>query len=139
MDIPKTIIFIDKIEDRLKIAKYLWSLLFESMHKKRNQIIWTFSSNQEPSRQEFFIKKFKNRNTYILICIDITGMGVNIRNVACAIQWKILNYLILATLLQWIGRAGYNKTLPTVSIVFIEFKHILPNNIASVKNNLFIL
>ena len=56
------------------------------MRKKKDQIIQIFSSNQEPSRRVFFIKEFKNRNTYIIIGIDAAGMGVNIRDVAYAIQ-----------------------------------------------------
>lgn len=59
-------------------------------------------------------------------------MGVNIRDVARAIQWKIPDHLVLASLLQRIGRAGRDKTLPTVSIVFIESKHVLPDDIALV-------
>lgn len=56
---------------------------------------------------------------------------------ARAIQWKISDYLVLALLFKWIDRAGRDKTLPTVSIVFIESKYILLNNIAFVKDNLF--
>ena len=71
-------IFVDKIEDGLKMAEYLRSLLSESIRKKGDQIIQAFLSNQEPSRQEFFIKEFKDGNTRILICTDAAGMRVNI-------------------------------------------------------------
>ncbi len=76
--IPKTMIFVDKIEDRIKMAQYLRLLLLKLLRKKRDQIIQTFSSNQESSRREFFMEEFENRNTRILICTDIAGMGVNI-------------------------------------------------------------
>lgn len=52
-DIPKTMIFVDKIEDGVKMAQYLRSLLPESMRKKGHQIIQTFSSNREASTREF--------------------------------------------------------------------------------------
>lgn len=136
-DIPKTMIFIDKIENGFKMAKYFWSLLPKSMRKKRDQIIRIFSSNWEPSKWEFFIEEFKNGNTRILIYIDTAKIGVNIRDMACAIQWKIPDYLILATLLQQIGRAKRDKTLLTVSIIFIESKYIFLDDIASVKDSLF--
>ncbi len=32
------------------------------------------------------MEEFENGNTRILICTDAAGMGVNIRDVACAIQ-----------------------------------------------------
>ena len=38
-DIPKTMIFVDKIEDGIKMAQYLRSLLPESQRKKGDQII----------------------------------------------------------------------------------------------------
>ncbi len=44
-DIPKTMIFVDKTEDRLKMVQYLRSLLPKLMRKKGDQIIRTFSSN----------------------------------------------------------------------------------------------
>lgn len=62
-------------------------------------------------------------------------MGVNIRDVAHAIQWKISDHLVLVILLQRIGRIGYNKTLLIVFIIFIAFKYVLPNDIALIKNS----
>lgn len=38
-DIPKTMIFVDKIKDGVKMSQYLRSLLPESMRKKGHQII----------------------------------------------------------------------------------------------------
>ena len=136
-DIFITMIFNDKIEDELKMVAYLRSLLPEFIYKKWDQIIRTFSSNQEPSRRKFFIEEFENGNTRILICIDATGIRVNIWDMACAIQWNISDYLVFATLLQRIGRAGHNKTLLTIAIVFIDFRYILPDDIANVKESLF--
>lgn len=87
--------------------------------------------------REFFMEEFENKNTCILICTDAAGMEVNIRDVAPAIQWKIPDHLVFASLLQRIGRAGRDRTLPTVSIVFIESKHILPDDISFVKDSPF--
>ena len=71
-------IFVDKIEDELKMVEYLQSLLPESICKKRDQIVGIFSSNREPSRRVFFMKEFEKKNTHILICIDAAGIEVNI-------------------------------------------------------------
>lgn len=48
--VPWIMIFVNKIDDELKIIQYLQLLLSESMYKKRAQIILTFSSHQEPSK-----------------------------------------------------------------------------------------
>lgn len=68
------------------MVQYLQLLLVELIRKKRYQIIQTFSFNQEASKQELFIKEFENKNTCILICKDVAGMGVNIKDVLCKIQ-----------------------------------------------------
>ena len=65
----------------------------------------------------------------MLVCTEATGMGVNVRNVARAIQWRIAEHLTLAAPLQRIGRAGQDPDLPAVVIVFAQTKHILsPEN-----------
>ncbi len=64
-------------------------------------------------------------------------MGVNIRDVVLAIQWKIPDHLVFPAPLQRIGRAGHNKTLLRVSIVFIKSKHVLPDDIAPVRDSPF--
>lgn len=43
----------------------------------------------------------------------------------------------LAALPQRIGRAGQHATVPAVSIVFVESKHFLPDDIASQLNSPF--
>ncbi len=83
------------------------------------------------------MEEFENGNTHILIYTDAARMGINIRDVTCAIQWKIPDHLIFAALFQWIGKAGYDKTLLTIFIIFIESKHILPDDIALVKDSPF--
>ena len=72
-----------------------------------------------------------------MVCTDAAGMGVDIPDMVHAIQWKICDHLVFASLLQQIGQAGRDKTLLTVAIMFIESKHFLPEDIASDKNNTF--
>ena len=52
------------------------------------------------------MQDFQIGNTRILVCADAAGMGVHVRDVARAVQWKIAGHLVLATLLQRDGRAG---------------------------------
>ena len=59
LNIPETIIFIDKIEDGIKMAQYLQLLLLESLHKKGNQIIQTFSSTKNLLDERFLWKSMK--------------------------------------------------------------------------------
>lgn len=132
LDRPKTIIFINKIKDGIVIADYLQLLLSETMRTNEIQIIKSFSSNMTANTKEFFMQEFKIGNTYILICIDIIGISINIRDVAYAIQLKIMDYFIFVTLSQQIRKVGWNKVLPAISIIFVKSKHIFFNNIASI-------
>ena len=136
-DIPKTMIFVDKIDEGILIAEYLQLLLPQHMSHQENEIIRPFSSNLQASTREYFMDEFRNGNTRMLVCTDAAGMGVNIPDVARAIQWKISDHLVLAALLQRIGRAGREKRLPAVAIVFVESKHFLETNIADDQKSLF--
>ena len=64
-------------------------------------------------------------------------MSIDIPNVACAIQWKICNYLVLVSLLQQIGQAERDKILLAIAIVFVESKHFLLESIAFDENSSF--
>ena len=56
---------------------------------------------------------------------------------ACTIQWKISDHLIFTALSQWIGSARRNKILLIVSIVFIESKYVLLDNITLMRDSPF--
>lgn len=71
------------------------------------------------------MQDFQIGNTRILVCADAAGMGVHVRDVARAVQWKIAGHLVLATLLQRDGRAGRDKNLAAVAIVFVDSKRFL--------------
>lgn len=71
-----------------------------------------------------------NGDTRILICTDAAGMGINIPDIKRVIQWKIFDLLTLATLVQRIGRAGRDTGILAVTVVFVEKRHILPNDMS---------
>lgn len=105
-DIPKTMLFVDNIDEGIAIAAYLQTLLSESMLHAGKEIIRAFSSDLEADTKKGFMEDFALGNTRIWVCTDAAGMGVDIRDVARAIQWKIRDHVNLAVLLQRIGRAG---------------------------------
>ena len=102
-----------------------------------NEIIRAFSSDLEADTKKAFREDFTLGNTQIWVCINAAGMGIDIWDVERAIQWKIRNHVNLVVLLQRIGYAGRDKILPAVCIIFVEDKHMLPNDIAKINNSLF--
>lgn len=56
---------------------------------------------------------------------------MNIPDIERVIQWKIIDHLTLATLIQRIGRAARDITILAVVVVFMEKKHILPKDMTN--------
>ena len=77
-DIPKIIIFVDKIDDGIQVAKHLQSLFPRHMSHRKKDIICPFYSNLLASTRKDYIDDFKNRNSCILVCMEAARMGVNI-------------------------------------------------------------
>lgn len=83
--IPKTMTFVDDINGGAAMAVHLRSLLPTSMRNK-DEIARTFSSNVEANTREVLMRDFQNGNTRIWVCTDAAGVGIDIRDVARAIQ-----------------------------------------------------
>ena len=84
-NIPKTMIFIDKINNSILIAEHLLLLFPQHMSYVVKKIICPFYFNLQASTRKDFIENFRLKNTHILVCIEAAGMRVNIWNVAHAI------------------------------------------------------
>lgn len=135
--IPKTIVFVDKIDNAMKIAAYLCLLLPPENREQENVLIRTFYSNFEVSTCLDFIENFRNRDTGILICTNATGIGINIPNITRVIQWKWSEQLTFTILMQHIGQAERNLRIAAVTILFIEDCYLLPKNVSTLAKNLF--
>lgn len=72
-----------------------------------------------------------------MIYTNAAEIRINIQDVTHAIQWKISDYLILVTLLHWIGKTRRDKTLLIVFILFIDSKYVFLDDIASMSDSPF--
>lgn len=84
-----------------------------------------------------FLRDFQMENTQIWICTKWAGMGLNLRDIARAIQWKILDHCTVANMLQWLSRYRRNGQ-QAVALIFVEKKHILPDGIDELEGLDFI-
>lgn len=134
--IPKTMIFVNNIDSGVAIAVHLQSLLPTSIRNK-DKVVRSFSSNVEASTWDEFMRDFQSGNIRIWVCTHAAGMGIDIQDVTRVIQWKLSDHLVLATLLQRIGQAGQDASLPAVAIVFVQSKYILPENFLDDLNSIF--
>lgn len=97
--IPKTMIFVDSIDEAQRIAAYLCTRLLLRLQRREKEIIRTFLSNLEPSTRTDFLKNFWIGNTQIWICNECADMGLNLRDIARTVQWKIPEHCTVADLL----------------------------------------
>lgn len=90
--IPKIMIFVNKINNNLEIAKYLYSRLFEHILRKWHLNFITILKTR-------FLGDFHSSENQIWIYKKYTNMGINLQNIFYVIQFKISNYIILLELL----------------------------------------
>lgn len=82
-EILKTIIFVNKIEDAIKLKKYLY-LRFSNCVYNKNQasvVIRSFTSNLDINIKTKIIEDLKYVNTQICICMQCVSMGINILDI----------------------------------------------------------
>lgn len=54
-DLPKTMVFLDNINNSTNMVLYLWFLLLKSMQNIAHKVIWLFLSFLEPDTRELFM------------------------------------------------------------------------------------
>ena len=98
--ISKTMIFVDKIDNAVQMAKYLRSRLPKRIWREKcpNHIIHIFTANLTTTSKTQFLADLCLGKTRIWIYTECTGMGINFPNIYCVIQFKISNYIMLPEL-----------------------------------------
>lgn len=132
-------IFVEKIDKGVQIAKYLLSRFpkFICREKRPDHIIHTFMANLTTILRTQFLSDLRLDETQIWIYTEYTGMGINLPDISCVIQFKISDYIILPKLLQQLGCGGRNASCIAVAMVFIEMWQILPDDIHILEGSIF--
>ncbi len=138
-EIPKTIIFVDKIDNAIQMAKHLRSRLPKRIRKEGclNSIIRTFMANLTTTSRTKFLADFHSGETRTGICTKCAGMGINLLNICRTIQFKISDYIMLSELLQRLGHGGKNVSCLAIAMVFIEMRQILPEDVHILEESAF--
>ena len=98
--IPKTMVFVDKIENAIELKRYLQSRLPDCIQNRDPAfvIIQSITSNLDANIKTKIIKDDQYKNARICICTKCTGMGINISDIICAIQFNISDFIFLLEL-----------------------------------------
>lgn len=101
-EIPKTMIFLNKIEDIIEIKRYLQSRLLDCICNKNQAsvVISSITFNLNANTRIKVIENLRYSNAWICIYIEYASIGINIPDIIHMIQFKILNFYILLELLQ---------------------------------------
>lgn len=79
-------IFVNNIEKSIALEKYLQSFPSKNLKNRDKKIIISFLSILKTKTRTNYLKDFLNSNTNILICIDATGIRVDIPDIKYVIQ-----------------------------------------------------
>ena len=97
-------IFVSSVEKNRALVIYLQTLLPDKLKNKGRNIIKSFLSILEATIKTDWLKNFFIGNTRIIICMDATGMEVDISDIKRVIQWKIINHSIFVTIFWQVKR-----------------------------------
>lgn len=138
-NIPKTMVFVDKIDDAMKLEKFLRSKLPDRVQNgsKVFEVIRTFSSNLSASSRTKIMQDLRSGNTQICICTECAGMGINPPDIMRAVQSKIPDFIALPELLQRLGRGGRDVSRAAVAMVFVDPQQILPEDGHTLESSAF--
>lgn len=79
--IPKTMIFVDSINEGMALTEYLRTKLSDNLKDKADQVIRCFHSNLSKESRKLFAEDFLWGNIRIWVCTKAAGLGINIPNV----------------------------------------------------------
>ncbi len=139
-EIPKIMIFVDLIDNAIKMAKYLRSRLLESIRndgKKADVIIRTFSANLLTTSRTKFLVDLRSGDTRIWICTNCAGMGINFPDIRHIVQFMISDYIMLLELLQRLERGGRDVSSLAVALIFVDLRQILHTDVHTLDGSAF--
>ena len=78
--IPKTMIFVNNINEKMALTEYLHTKLSHNLKDKAEQVIRCFHLNLSDKSRKLFAKDFFQENTRIEVCTKAAGLSINIPN-----------------------------------------------------------
>lgn len=113
LEIPKTLIFVDDITLAKQIAEELRGCLPPLLHGRPPEVlIRTYWASIDDPKKKRTYNCIRSGAARIAVCTDAFGLGINIPDIECVIQWDVTEKLSLDKLYQRVGRAGRARPPP---------------------------
>ena len=122
LQIPKTVIFHDKVEAGIAIANQLLTCLPRKVGDQkipRDTIVASYYSSLDYKMKLKILGDFLTGRTCIIVCTDAFGLGVDIPNIQRVIHWHVDEKLAISSLNQRMGRAVRNEHMEGVVVVYV--------------------
>lgn len=84
--IPKTMVFVDNLDEGVTLANHLRNLLPAHMKKDGERLIQKFNTILESDTKAQYLEDFRYGDTRIWICTNAAGMRVDIGNIVWVVQ-----------------------------------------------------
>lgn len=121
LQIKKSIIFHDNIDNLLRLAQFLTLRLPRQLSgHPPDTIVAVYFGSIDGEQKSKIQTDFEAGRTRILVCTDAFGLGVNIKDIAVVIQWGIDEKCNINHLSQRLGRAVRNPHLEGIGIVYVS-------------------
>ncbi|TBU36417.1 P-loop containing nucleoside triphosphate hydrolase protein, partial [Dichomitus squalens] len=113
-NIPRTIIFVNEVSKTHAIAHRLRAVVGDLL---REEIAILHARRAEHLKRETW-RRFKNREVRILVATEVAAMGMDVPDIALAVQFGVPENL--AVWLQRTGRAGRSPLLEATAVMLVE-------------------
>jgi hypothetical protein len=102
----------------IKCTEYLQSKVPKGLMKRK--LIRAYTSDISDQGKESHMDAFRNDEARIIVCTEACGMGINVRNIDVVVQWGVSPILTSSQLSQRIGRAGRDRSLLALAVIFAQ-------------------
>jgi hypothetical protein len=127
--IPKTLVFID---DRMACCALTTELINKFPERLRGrearEIICEYHSTMSAQALERNLLALREGICRIMVCTDAVGMGLDVPDIERVVQWRVPQWMTLASWWQRAGRAARDPEYSGVAIIYYEPSHIVPED-----------
>jgi hypothetical protein len=127
--IPKTLVFID---DRMACCTLTTELINKFPERLRGcearELICEYHSTMSAQALERNLLALREGICRIMVCTDAVGMGLDVPDIERVVQWRVPQWMTLASWWQRAGRAARDPEFSGVAIIYYEPSLIVPED-----------
>jgi len=121
LEMPKTLVFIDDIEEGIRLCLSLRSRLARQFGDEvPERFVECYYGSLDAAKKVEILQNIMSGKTRIVICTDAFGMGIDVPDIGVVIQWHLTPRCSMTSLCQRIGRAARNPSLKGIAVIYVS-------------------